>query len=281
LQMKERIKGSELARRFYDKKGWTVEDGQTVDRKLFGVRENGPIRIELHSLFRARLRAALSQAGTELNLLECGCGGQPEKNILDLCSRYTGVDFSLTGLQTARSTLSDSSVPARFLNADVCALPFASDSFDAVYCAHMIYHIDSVEAQDAALTELMRVVRPGGILVLVTANPRPLLFPLRLAKRVVADTPVLGRFINRVRPKPSLPYQPMTIGRTKKKLAESGKVRIVAGSIPSTYFSQHSTEYAGFGKQAWRAIRWLTVNKPVLSAYLGNYVTMACYKQPQ
>jgi hypothetical protein len=39
------------------------------------------------------------------------------------------------------------------LNADVCALPFANDSFDAVYCAHMIYHIDSVEAQDAALTE--------------------------------------------------------------------------------------------------------------------------------
>jgi ubiquinone/menaquinone biosynthesis C-methylase UbiE len=226
----------------------------------------------------ARLRAALSEAGTELNLLECGCGGQPEKNILDLCSRYTGIDFSLTGLQTARSTLSDSSIPTRFLNADVCALPFANDSFDAVYCAHMIYHIDSVEAQDAALTELMRVVRRGEILVLVTANPRPLLFPFRLAKRLAADTPVLRRFINRVRPKPSLPYQPMTIGRTRKKLAESGKVKIVASSIPSTYFAQHSTEYAGIGKQAWRAIRWLTVNKPVLSAYLGNYLTMICYK---
>jgi hypothetical protein len=112
--MKERIKGSDLTRRFYDKKGWAVEGGQTVDRKLFGVRENGPIRMELHSLFLARLRAALSQAGTELNLLECGCGGQPEKNILDLCSRYTGIDFSLTGLQTARSTLSDSSIPIRF-----------------------------------------------------------------------------------------------------------------------------------------------------------------------
>jgi len=73
-----------------------------------------------------------------LNLLECRCGGQPEKNILDLCSRYTGIEFSLAGLQTARSTLSGSSTPTRFLNADVCALPFANDSFDAVYCAQML-----------------------------------------------------------------------------------------------------------------------------------------------
>jgi ubiquinone/menaquinone biosynthesis C-methylase UbiE len=70
------------------------------------------------------------------------------EEFLDVCSRYTGIDFSLTGLQTARSTLSGSSTPTRFLNADVCALPFANDSFDAVYCAHMMYRIDSVGSQN-------------------------------------------------------------------------------------------------------------------------------------
>ena len=38
---------------------------------------------------------------------------------------------------------------------------------------------------------MQRVLRPGGTLVLVTANPRPLLFPARLAMRVVAETPDL------------------------------------------------------------------------------------------
>jgi ubiquinone/menaquinone biosynthesis C-methylase UbiE len=278
--MKERIKGSEVTRRFYDHKGWTIEDGHTVDRKLFGVRNDGPIKIELHRLFLARLRAALSRAGTELNLLECGCGGQPEKSNLDLCSRYTGVDFSITGLQRARSALLDSSVPIQLLSADVCSLPFKDNSFDAVFSAHMIYHIDSVKAQNAALSELMRVVRPGGVLVLVTANPRPLLFPLRFLKRLVMDSPVLGPIINRIRSTPPLPYRPMRIGWTRTRLARNGKVRVAVSSMPSTHFSQHLTEHTGIGKQAWRAVRWLTVNRPVLSAYLGNYVMMVCHKQP-
>src|SRR5947209_10535528 len=157
-------KGSEHTRRFYDQKGWTIERGRSVDRKLFGVKEDGPIRIELRQLSMTRVRTALSRAGTALNLLECGCGGQPEKGILDLCSRYTGVDFSLTGLHLARRTLFKASTPIQFVNADVCELPFEDEWFDAVYCAHMIYHVDDLRAQESALSELMRVIRPGGVL---------------------------------------------------------------------------------------------------------------------
>ena len=76
--------------------------------------------------------------------------GSPRRH-LDLCSSYTGVDSSLAGLQLARSSLSDSSIPIELTKADVCALPFKDGTFDAVYCAHMLYHIDSVKAQDAAL----------------------------------------------------------------------------------------------------------------------------------
>ena len=126
--------------------------------------------------------------------------------------------------------------------------------------------------------ELMKVVRPGGVLVLVTANPRPLLFPVRFGKRIAMDTPIVSWILNRIRPKPPLPYRPMTIGWTKKRLATNGKVTIAVSAIPSTYFSQHATEHKGIGKQAWRAVRWLTINRPVLSAYLGNYVMMVCHK---
>jgi transposase-like protein len=35
---------------------------------------------------------------------------------------------------------------------------------------------------------------------------------------------------------------------------------------------------ADLGVQAWRAIRWLTRHFPVMSAYLGNYVMIVCFK---
>jgi len=225
-----------------------------------------------------RIRLALSHAGTALNLLECGCGGSPERQILDLCSRYTGVDFSERGLRLARSSFSDVRIPHEFRKADVCALPFDAGAFDAVYCAHMIYHIDDAAAQDAALAELVRVVRPGGVVVLVAANPYPLAFPVRLARRIAIDTPVVGSVLNRVRSRPLLPYKPMPIGWMRRRLARGGLVDVVANSLPSTYFYRNVSEFRGLGKLLWKAIRRLDVDYPRISAYLGNYVMLTCRK---
>jgi len=55
---------------------------------------------------------------------------------------------------------------------------------------------------------------------------------------------------------------------------------MVVNSIPSTFFFRHVTEYNGISRLAWRAVRWLTINRPVVSAYLGNYVMIVCYKLP-
>jgi len=250
----------------------------SVDRRLFGVREDGPIRIELHQLHLDRIRGALSLAGTPLNLLECGCGGNPARALLDLCARYTGVDFSDTGLGMARSAFADVKIPHEFRAADVCALPFDDGSFDAVYCAHMIYHIEKPAAQEAAVAELVRVVRPGGVIVLIAANPRPFAFPVRLARRLVADTPVVGAILNRLRPAPPLPYKPMSIGWMRRRLSRGGPVNVMTYRLPSTEFNQNVTEFAGVGKVMWKSIRWVDINYPKLSAYLGNYVMLICRK---
>lgn len=270
--------GTEQTKRFYDEKGWKKEDGSSVDHHLFGVKEDGPIRRELHRLHIERIRRALSVAGAPLNMLECGCGGNPARDFLDLCARYTGADFSETGIELARSNFSDVRIPYEFRVADVCALPFATGTFDAVYCAHMIYHIADPLAQEAAIAELLRVARPGGVVVLIVANPRPLVFPVRLAKRLAADTPGLAAILNRIRPAPVLPYKPMPIAWMRERLARGGDVTIEAYSIPSTSFFQNTTEYGGFGGFLWKGIRWLDFNHPRLSAYLGNYVLMTCVK---
>ncbi len=272
--------GTEQTRSFYDNEGWTEQGGESVDHLLFGVKEDGPIRKELHRLHQDRIREALAQAGSGLSLLECGCGGSPARDLVDLCARYTGADFSGTGLKMARAKFADIGIPFEFMTADVCNLPFPDASFDAVYCAHMIYHIDSDVAQAAAISELLRVVRPGGVVVLVAANPLPLAFPARLVRRLVASTPVLGTMLNRLRAKPPLPYRPMSIGWMRERMARGGPVDVRAYSIPSTAFTQKVTEYRGLGRLLWKGIRWLDIHQPKLSAYLGNYVMLTCRKAP-
>jgi ubiquinone/menaquinone biosynthesis C-methylase UbiE len=271
-------KGTQETQRFYDEIGWKEEGGASIDRHLFGVKEDGPIRIELHRVHQHRIQSALSQAGAPLNLLECGCGGNPERQLLGLCKKYTGVDFSDTGIKMARVSFADVTIPHGFEAADVCALPFADGTFDAAYCAHMVYHIEDPIAQRAAIQELVRVVRPGGVVVLVAANPRPLAFPIRLARRLAADTPLLGPILNRFRSKSPLPYKPMPINWMRELLAPSGLVQISCADIPSNGFQQNVTEFKGIGKTLWKGIRWLDVNYPKLSAYLGNYVIVSCRK---
>jgi SAM-dependent methyltransferase len=274
-----KLTGTERTKRFYEEKGWTEEDGASVDHNLFGVKEDGPIRIRLYKLHMDRVRAGLSNAGPGLSLLECGCGGNPDRQLIDLCARYTGVDFSEVGLGMARASFADIGIPHEFRAADVCHLPFEDGAFDAVYSAHMIYHIEDPQAQDAALAEFLRVVRPGGTVVVIAANPRPLLFPIRLIRRLLADTPGVGSLLNRVRSKSPIPYQPMPIGWMRKRLERGGAtVEVESYAIPSTTFNQKVTEFKGVGKLLWKAIEWLDVNCPRLSAHLGNYVIYACKK---
>ena len=48
--------------------------------------------------------------------------------------------------------------------ADICALPFADGSFDAVICSSVLYH-EWVKDVAGAFRELRRVLRPGGLLL--------------------------------------------------------------------------------------------------------------------
>ena len=49
--------------------------------------------------------------------------------------------------------------------ADAMALPFADASFDAVLACHMLYHVREPEA---AIDEMIRVLRPGGVIIVTT-----------------------------------------------------------------------------------------------------------------
>ncbi|NNC99541.1 MAG: class I SAM-dependent methyltransferase, partial [Gammaproteobacteria bacterium] len=247
---------------------------------LFGVKEDGPIRIAAHELGTIRIKAALQNGkGKEkLSILEAGCGGTPAAFLFDLCSHYTGVDFSDTGIKSANKILVNTNMPYSLRESDITNLPFADATFEAAYSAHVIYHIDEPTGQAKAFAEIMRVLKPSANAVFILSNPRPFAFPVRAFKRIVADTPILSSLANRLRSAPHIPYKPMTLGWMHRELKQYGEVSIICHAIPSNNFYQNITEFRGVGKVLWKTILWLQREFPRLSARLGNYVQISVKK---
>jgi ubiquinone/menaquinone biosynthesis C-methylase UbiE len=270
---------SEETRQFYDKVGWTLVDGKTVDERLFGNREMGPIRTALEKERTARLCEALRLAGPPLNLVEIGCGGNPAIMLVKMCSQYTGIDFSQTGLEVARQRLAPTGVSFVLKQADAIVLPFSDQSFDAAYSAHALYHIPKVDEQATAFREIARVVRRGGVAVFIMANPHPLLFPIRLTMRLLADTPYLSDILNRLRPKPPLPYRPMPISWMRAQLAPFGEVSVICHTLDSTWFNQHVSERFVFGKLVWTIFHFVERRFARKIAHLGNYIQIVLHKR--
>jgi SAM-dependent methyltransferase len=121
-----------------------------------------------HWRFRALRRLLLSAlrlhpprpAGAELRILDAGCGTGGCALALGRLGRVTGVDLHPRALALAKQR-----GLSRLARAGVAMLPFAGACFDAVVSVDVLYH-RAVADDAAALAELARVTRPGGVVVL-------------------------------------------------------------------------------------------------------------------
>ena len=77
----------------------------------------------------------------------------------------TALDLGLDSILRARKRLKERSVPVNFTEGDVYRLPFRSGSFDAAVASEILEHL---EKPREALSEIARVVRPGGWIVVST-----------------------------------------------------------------------------------------------------------------
>jgi ubiquinone/menaquinone biosynthesis C-methylase UbiE len=104
------------------------------------------------------------QAGNRILDVGCGTGGMARglAMLTGPTGRVVAVDLSDTMLQEARAR-SSSIANLEFIKADVHHLPFADASFDRCHARNVF---EVVEDPRRALEEMIRVLRPGGIIVI-------------------------------------------------------------------------------------------------------------------
>jgi ubiquinone/menaquinone biosynthesis C-methylase UbiE len=94
-------------------------------------------------------------------ILDAGCArGRFAKRLVPLGADMHGLDLTETFLQTARTNVPQAS----FTGGSLSALPFRSESFDAVYCVEALEHVPDT---DTAISEMTRVLKPGGTLLVI------------------------------------------------------------------------------------------------------------------
>ena len=107
----------------------------------------------------------------QLEALDAGCGtGFLSFELAARGHRVTGVDFAPAMLAEARRKAAQRTVSVRFEEADAEHLPFPAGSFDLAISRHVLWTLPHPEA---AIDEWIRVLRPGGRLVVVDGQFDP------------------------------------------------------------------------------------------------------------
>jgi ubiquinone/menaquinone biosynthesis C-methylase UbiE len=158
------------------------------------------------------------------------------------------VDVSRRWLRLARSKcVGNEPAPIQFCQASAESLPFASDSFDLVWCAQSFYSLPSPRT---AVGEMARVARPGGVVgVLENDALHHLLLPWPVEIELEARTAELQAFAD--------------------ETSRAGKYYV--GRRLSAEFLREGLEH--IGERTWATTRqqpWSEADRTFVCEYLAN-----------
>ncbi len=154
---------AQSVRDYYDAEGWKADEdcvfGDTrayVDLRpsIYDYTHRSMVRLAKHFRRGGRI------------ILDAGSGPIPHDAYHEYGATYSRrscMDLSLAALRVAQSKLGDRGV---CIQGDITNIPLKSGSVDAVTCNHVMYHVPA-EKQAVAFREIWRVLRPGGVAVVV------------------------------------------------------------------------------------------------------------------
>ena len=154
-----------------------------IDREAYTPFENMETRNGLQTLLEIPLMLWALRIPLGGRLLEIGCGRGIAIPVFEKRlhpSAIVGVDIDATLLEEAESRAAGLSGEVSFMQGDVRALAVESRSFDLVVDFGTCYHVSGGEdGARAALGEVARVLKPGGLFVHESPIAQHLAHPVR------------------------------------------------------------------------------------------------------
>ncbi len=243
-------------RDFYDTYGWS----KGGEDELF--RQFRPAYRPYHEQTIARTLGCF--AGRDGSLLIVGGGDLPQCHV-ELASHFdtvTCIDISRVALDIAQHKLPS----AERVLGSICNAPFPTGTFEAVFAAHIVYHIDANE-QERAVRELIRVARPGGRIVIVYNNPRS---PIRFAAGVVHR--LRKRFTpdRAVKAGPGLYFSPYPLSWWNR-FKDTCTISMLPWDIIGSYEERTLIPSDGLARAFYGAAAWVERKLPYACVHFWQY----------
>ncbi len=123
-----------------------------------------------------------------MKVLELGCGtGLLTREIVTKKVLLTSIDISPDLMEIAKKNIIDSNV--EFIIENACQMSFNDQTFNAVIGSSVLHHLDI----DSALSEIFRVLKPGGHIVFTEPNMMnpQIAFQknIKFLKKTIGDSP--------------------------------------------------------------------------------------------
>jgi ubiquinone/menaquinone biosynthesis C-methylase UbiE len=118
---------------------------------------------EVHLIEQAIMKRA--ESGSELAILEAGCGQRWPLNLGTIKYNLTGVDLDVEALRMRAEIIKDLH---KGIHGDLREIDFPEHSFDVIYSSYVLEHIDGAES---VLKNFTRWLKKGGIIIILIPDP--------------------------------------------------------------------------------------------------------------
>jgi len=141
-------------------------------------------------LHQALSNEALKVSGAQHRVLDCGVGtgalSGALARVLPTPFKLDAIDISPRMLELASRSLRDTALDVTLRQGDVRELPYDNGVFDLVMSAHVLEHLVD---PSIALSEMVRVLKPGGLLIACLTSRTTLGMMVHLMWRTHRVTP--------------------------------------------------------------------------------------------